>query len=520
MVVLTKGNIMKMHKKRGILAAASAVLTALALTMGGAASAAPANPPATSDVTITKLTQPDAVGTPADGSQISIPQGSEGIADVTFEYTLVPGTAAGETNDVGTNIGQVWAAAHSIDDLRQLVGATPTGTFPATSASGETTIDDLPRGLYIIHESIVPAGVTPAADFVLSVPLTDATNKDTWLDHIYVYPKNSKISGEKTVVDGEGGVPNFVVGGKITWNISADIPRVANDAPAATDRYKAPDAFEIRDTLDDAQLTSSEDEIIVLAPANLVKGVDYTVTPDTVSEVGKTIWTIAFTQDGRDKLANAINADVTAKIEVELITTVEAADEITNSASIYPDQKTVTGEIPPLEVPGTTVKYGTYQLVKKSSDANATAADLAGAEFRVYLSEADALAGTNAVTTKENPAGLWTTDNGGTVTVGGLRYSNWADGDTATGLKIQTYWLVETKALEGHQLLGEPVEFIVDENSATQTSQEIINAKTEGGAFELPLTGGTGTAMLTIGGVLLLAAVLVVARRRRVDDIA
>lgn len=166
------------------------------------------------------------------------------------------------------------------------------------------------------------------------------------------------------------------------------------------------------------------------------------------------------------------------------------------------------------------MKYGTYQLVKKSSDANATAADLAGAEFRVYLSEADALAGTNAVTTKENPAGLWTTDNGGTVTVGGLRYSNWADGDTATGLKIQTYWLVETKALEGHQLLGEPVEFIVDENSATQTSQEIINAKTEGGAFELPLTGGTGTAMLTIGGVLLLAAVLVVARRRRVDDIA
>ena len=50
--------------------------------------------------------------------------------------------------------------------------------------------------------------------------------------------------------------------------------------------------------------------------------------------------------------------------------------------------------------------------------------------------------------------------------------------------------------------------------------KRIINAKTEGGAFELPLTGGTGTAMLTIGGVLLLAAVLVVARRRRVDDIA
>ena len=73
MVDLTKGNTMTMQKKRGLLAAASAALTALALTFSGAASAAPntpANPPETSDVTITKLTQPDAVGAPADGGRL------------------------------------------------------------------------------------------------------------------------------------------------------------------------------------------------------------------------------------------------------------------------------------------------------------------------------------------------------------------------------------------------------------------------------------------------------------------
>ena len=522
MVVLTKGNTMTMQKKRGFLAAASAALTVLALSFGGAASAAlntPANPPETSDVTITKLTQPDAVGAPADGGVHNpLPAGTEGIGGVTFDYYLVPGSNAGQPNDVGTNAGQAWAAQQTVTTLAGLLPANATGSFPETAASGVTTVEDLPRGLYVVRERIVPAGVTPAADFVLAVPLTDSDNPSAWLNHIYVYPKNSKIAGSKSVVDGKGANRNYVVGGEVTWTIKAEIPRVANDAVGATMRYKATDAFEIRDTLVDAQLTSTADGITVTAPSGLVKGTDYTVAPVTADD--ETTWTIAFTGTGRDKLAAAVNNDASAETVVEFVTTVQSVGTMTNEAFIYPDQASLTDNNP-LKTGVATIKYGNYQIVKKSSDNSLTGADLAGAEFKVYLTKSDALAGINAVTTKENPSGLWATTDGGTVTVGGLRYTNWADGETAEGTaKSQTYWLVETKALEGHQLLGEPIEFVVDDNSATQTSQEIVNAKTSGGGFELPLTGGSGTATLTIGGILLLAVVLIVARRRRVNESA
>ena len=122
----------------------------------------------------------------------------------------------------------------------------------------------------------------------------------------------SKIAGSKSVVDGKGANRNYVVGGEVTWTIKAEIPRVANDAAGATTRYKATDAFEIRDTLVDEQLTTTVDGITVTAPAGLEKGddKDYTVTP--VTEDDETTWTIAFTETGLGKLAAAVNADVRA----------------------------------------------------------------------------------------------------------------------------------------------------------------------------------------------------------------
>jgi LPXTG-motif cell wall-anchored protein len=48
----------------------------------------------------------------------------------------------------------------------------------------------------------------------------------------------------------------------------------------------------------------------------------------------------------------------------------------------------------------------------------------------------------------------------------------------------------------------------------TDNFTSITNVEKNAG-FTLPLTGGSGTAALTIGGIAILAAVLVVARRRR-----
>lgn len=486
--------------KRGLLATIGAAVAAAALVLTGsvAATAAPLPVPTQSAVTITKLSQPGTLGQPANGTQLpSMPTGSSPIAGVVFDYYLVTNTGVGAANDIGTQTGQVYASG--LTAATAPVPGTKTGSFDVTVANGQTT-KTLPRGLYVVKESTTPAGVTPAAPFLLAVPLTDPVNRDNWLSTIYVYPKNAQTGATKTV-----GSESLTVGGTATWTISADIPRNANPA-GGTPAFVAPDAFEIDDTLTDAELTLNS--VTVKAGATtLTSGTDYTVTP--VSSGGTTKQQIVFTASGLAALATAINADANAKVVATLVTTVNKAAVISNSASVFPDKQSKTNNTP-ITTPPVQTKYGSYLLNKKSSDTTVT--DLSGAQFRVYASQASAIAGGNDyLTTSTNTAGLWTTAANGQVLVGGLRYSSWANGTTTA--TPQTYWLVEVKALPNHQLLAAPVSFTVDDNSATQTTT-IVNQKTTGG-FVLPLTGGSGVALFTVFGIGILAAVLVVARLRR-----
>lgn len=505
------------HKRRGILASLGAIATATALALSGAAAAqaAPVQPaPASSTVTITKLSQPDTLQSPATGEALALPSGATPIAGVVFEYYLVDDTAAGDTNDIGTNAGQQAAATWTAATAP--IQATATGVFDPTTALGETT-KTLPRGLYVVKEISAPAGVTPAADFLLAVPLTNPTDLDEWLNTIYVYPKNAQTAATKTV-DQTG---SLIVGSDVTWTIETDIPR--NPNPAGTPDFVAPDAFEIHDSLNDDELVLSATALtpltVTAGATTLVSGTDYNVTPD-ISVSGITTYKIVFTATGLGELALAVNADPDAVVTVELVTTVKQASVIGNVATVYPSQDSISNPtlFPPLVTDTVEVKYGSYQIVKKSTAGAAT--DLSGAEFRVYATEADALAANANYLSPKDDAGvahsLWTTNATGNVTIEGLRYTAFYNGAIVAPLATgyQTYWLVETKALDGHQLLAEPIEITIDGASVTQTTQEIVNQSTSG-AFVLPLTGGTGTLLLTLGGIAILATVLIVARRRR-----
>lgn len=78
------------------------------------------------------------------------------------------------------------------------------------------------------------------------------------------------------------------------------------------------------------------------------------------------------------------------------------------------------------------------------------------------------------------------------------------------------YWLAEVKAPEGQQLLAEPVNFTIDSFGGEKTID--VNNTANTNAFVLPLTGGTGTALLTMLGLGILAIVVFVARARRNAD--
>lgn len=508
---------------RGRLQAAGALMISIMLIwavalFGGSTASAQSQPvPAETPVTITKLSQPGTLEKAATGEALeTLPDGAQAINGVVFDYYLLPGY------DMGTNKGQEDAAALTVAPA---VTGDATGFFTATSPAGETT-KTLERGLYVVVEraSTVPAGVTASAPFLLTVPMTDPTNLNAWLDQIYVYPKNSRITVTKTVEN----ATDYVVGDTVTWTAEAGIPRIENPDYDGTndDKFIAPDSFRIDEVFNNTQINlkngytagNNPDIVVTAGTETLVEGTDYTITPiDTGG------YRIELTPDGLPKLATQVNDNPNAKIIVTIDTTVLTPGQITSTTDVYPNANAVTQEEPARA--SAEIRYGNYNFQKRSSDNTAS---LAGAEFRVYATLDDAEKGQNPLAPEGggHNEGIWTTDATGHIEIKGLRNSNWSNGvsvsddgsDDGSEDGYVAYYLVETKALKGHQLLAAPVRFEVTAETGVTSpdwvaDREIIN-QANTGAFVLPLTGGSGTAMLTIAGIAILAVVLFVARRR------
>lgn len=508
-------NINGSKRARGIASALGAMVAAAALALTGSA-AAYAAAPAESDVIITKTSQPDSLsdvasGKPADPSSLGTP-----IEGVTFTASLVT-HVDGNVLDIDTNAGQQLAASATPSTVTANAGATETGT---TDKDGLINWK-LPRGLYLIKETATPAGVTPAGDFLLAVPLTDPTDASKWLDTIFVYPKNSQV--KLTKVGDTSSV--YAVGDDITWTIDAEAPRVQTPAGGA---FQPVTYFRLDDTLASA-LTHKSTEVAI-------NGTKLVSADFQLNGSGTGALKLMLTQSGLDKL-NAVNIPGSAapKVTWTLTTTLGAGalgTTITNQASLTAFTAATPGPVDPTdpgvtlpepEKPGVTdpetggtVVFGEQVFTKKSNIDNNKV--LAGAEFKVYNSlDAAKEAGTDNLkpTTGTSVDGVWTSNENGVVTVDGLRRSDNIDGKIITdSSKFTTYYLVETKAPAGHQLLAEPIAFKVLDGAA---SIDVINVSTTSPGFTLPLTGGAGTAMFTVIGALLLGGVLLLVRKRRKD---
>lgn len=495
---------MKSSKKRGFLLKAGAMLAAVTLafsaTPAQAEDLAMNSMPETSNLIITKVEQGANKGTATNGEQQDI-TGNTTIPGVTFEAYKVPltaqaGTEAWQQEIAGTNLAEAQGA---IDGEAAL-------TSDTTDANGVVTFNGLARGLYLIRETNTPAGVVRSGDFLVAVPQTNAAGT-AWLSDIYVYPKNDTVDATKTVKN----ATDYKTGDVVTWTITADIPQVRDPLSG---NFVSTEMFVITDLLNDSELTPTSDSPIkVLSPAGLEFGTDYTVGT-TVPAEGQTLVTVTFTGPGRTKIAGALPG--TQQVVVTLDTVVNASGVIDNTAVINHglgseyNTDTDGGGAPE-------IRYGDITVIK--SDENNTR--LEGAQFRVYLTQEAAQAAKNVpysdantdgyLTPASKTSGLWTTGEYGTVTIAGLRDSNFANGGAVAE---QRYWLVETQAPAGHQLLAEPVSFTVNGEDLALTLN-VSNASNTGNGFQLPLTGGTGTALLTILGIAILGLVLFVARMRR-----
>jgi LPXTG-motif cell wall-anchored protein len=250
---------------------------------------------------------------------------------------------------------------------------------------------------------------------------------------------------------------------------------------------------------------------VALADGTALTASDY----DVVFDPGTNTVSVIFTETGRQLLA----ARTDTRVQVVITAVVNAVGEIQNEALLYPNAASVN-VVPgqpggPVVTPPVVTKWGAITVQK----TNESGAALSGASFSVYTSAADAKAGTNPVAID----GQTTFDvaGDGTLTISGLRYSDWANGGAVApgSPDFRTYYLVETVAPSGYELLAEPIEFLVNASTtAVGVDLQVKNVPGNGG-FQLPLTGGVGTALLYAAGTLLIiGAALLFLRFRRTHN--
>ena len=494
-------NTVSHHNSGRLWKTAAATIAGAVLAMSFSVAPASAAPlvdgDTTGSITVHKFERPATpTGLPNNGTSVDTTD-LTALAGVEFTIEQV------NTIDLSTNAG--WDAAHNLSSIfdpanaeASIIGAGYTlGTAQAktTDTAGTAGFTGLPVGLYLVTETNYPAGVTPSAPFLVSVPLTDPDNKDNWIYDVHVYPKNSITGAEKTVTD----APDVKLGDQIDFTITGDIPN-----ETTIDGYKIVDVL-------DQKLTYIGASATLVDGTPLTAGTDYTVTFDAATNTVSVI----FTDAGLAKLA----AHTDTRVQVIVNTTVNTIGEIENEALVYPNAASFTiapGQPGgPIVTPPVVTKWGEMTLQK----VNENGAALAGAAFSVYTNEADAQAGTNPVDL--NGQTVFTVAADGTLTISGLRYSDWANGAAVApgSPDYRTYYLVETTAPTGYELLAEPVSFLI--NSTTTTvgiDLEVKNIPSNSG-FELPLTGGVGTGILYAAGALLVAgAALMFLRNRRTSN--
>lgn len=148
----------------------------------------------------------------------------------------------------------------------------------------------------------------------------------------------------------------------------------------------------------------------------------------------------------------------------------------------------------------TKLPHAKFILVKKTTSGNTTAES-----YYKYTAAANGSPATVEWVSDKAQATVVETDANGAASFNGLE-----DG---------TYYLRETKAPEGYNLLTADVECVVAHTTDATTQKAVGVALTKGVANNsgtiLPNTGGVGTIILTLLGVLLAAAGIFLSPRRR-----
>lgn len=399
-------------------------------------------------------------------------------------------------------------------------------TDAAGFASYNFTENSKPDGVYLVVElpnAAVTGTITP---FFVAIPGTSEDGTTT-VNTVKVYPKNTTETGpniQKDVTDINNDHDTFDVGQTHTWIIRGGVP--AGLAEAET--------YVISDTLD-YRLTYKGNIVVKVGTeadeagkeaVTLVDKTHYTVTEaNGTDKNGNAVDTfqIALTPAGMKEAAAAAKSgshyeirvyfDAIIDTDAQMGTNIPNQAELTYTNALGVDY-TSKSDVPEVHTGGT-------HILKVE---NLEEAPLAGAAFKIArdatqeeLADGNVVKETLTVGNAEHTVVF--ADFYPTADLTGEKVREvTTDGEGAAvlyGLAYGEYYLVETKAPAGYNLLTAPVVVQIDEDSHQEASVvTVINSK-----FILPETGGIGTTIFTVAGVGIItvagALLLVTSRKKR-----
>ena len=432
--------------------------------------------------------------------------------------------------------------------------------MPETDATGHTSASDMEQGLYLVVETRVPENVTSTCNpFLVSLPMTTIDGA-AWNYDVTVYPKNQtgnpnlektvreaknstgKNTGSLTdIKDGYKHTATASVGDVVDYQIISTLPTITSKASSLSEytyvdtmskgiRYNKQDV--VIEFFRDAACT---DKITTWAEDSGKFTVVYDDTANTM--------TIRMTETGLAEINEAASvytdsvkrgfSDCTMRITYAATLTADAKMGDTDNPNevVLTWKRTNTTYYDTLKDCCHVYTYG-VDVLKQFSDGKG---NIQNVKFNLHNDTADCYIiadlkdGTyyaKGITTKKSDATTFIPNSNGHIIV--------------KGLEDDSYSLTETATDKGYVLLKDAVKIVITtkENGACEkcgakflTASATVNGKdvtmadgntivpltvVNNPGFDLPKTGGYGTWMFTIGGVVLLgAAAFIVIRSRK-----
>lgn len=349
-----------------------------------------------------------------------------------------------------------------------------------------------------------PQSITPDQDetieftglalgyYVVDTTVGTLCSLNTANPKVTIQDKNEKPTVEKKIVEGE----------QLVDKNSANIGDVVNFQTTITAQAGAKN-YILHDTMTNG-LTYNNDVNVTYNGNGLNNPGDYTVTKPGAD--GCT-FDVTFTESFLNKLTANSKLYVTYSATVNDNAVVK--NPMTNTTYLtYGDNNTETNK------PETTTKTFGITVFKYTGDNKA----LEGAEFK--LSTDSSCKDTTKDLRFKNLEGKYRYNTSGDTTL----ISSDKGYIYIEGLKEGIYYLKETKAPDGYNLLKTPVKIRIDSegkiyvDDSTTVNTGDVKVKNKSGTV-LPSTGGMGTTMIyLIGGALVLGSGVVLATKRRVKN--